>query len=155
MTAVQLEEFERRLNQRLCWFCGGATCASHRLQRQCSTCRKKWSYSRLERRWRLAQLYSSQTDVHRAAQAAGCSYKTAAQAYNRFRTVLRFTDGELWRFAHPFPGQHSPTGAVEVLILRAIFENVFVPRIPCLSSDSREHARHSRTMVAGSGSIAP
>ena len=108
------------------------------MQRQCSTCRRKWSYVGLERRWLLAQLYSRQRDCHLAARDVGVSSKTAAQIYTRFRTVLRFSDGELWRKIHPFRAGAPPAGlAVQAAILRTLYQELFLPRIPIINASRR------------------
>lgn len=57
--------------------------------------------------------------------------KTAAQIYARFRTVLRFSDGELWRNIHPFRAGGQPAGlAVEAAILRTLYQGLFLLRSP-------------------------
>ena len=127
---MTVAEFERRLTQRLCWACGGTTHASHLGQRQCSKCRKKWSYVRLERRWKLARLYACQIDCDQAAVDAGVSRKTAGQVYASFRTVLRFSDGDRWRHVHPFRGRPAPAGlAGKELVLEVLLETLLLPRI--------------------------
>ena len=98
------------------------------MQRQCSTCRKKWSYFRLERRWVLAQIYSRQDDFRSAAQAAGVSQKTAAQVFDQFYTVLRPSEEDHWSNTKPLP-----RGEAEATILSALYERVFLPYIQSIN----------------------
>lgn len=54
---MTLEEFEAYLTRQMCWLDGAPTHASHAGQRQCRHCRRKWSYLKWTRYWRLAQLF--------------------------------------------------------------------------------------------------
>jgi len=52
-----LGEFHRLLAEERCWIDGENTHPSHAGQRQCSRCRRKWSYRIMQRHWHLAALF--------------------------------------------------------------------------------------------------
>lgn len=62
LVAINLREFQHRLAQQRCWIDGARTHHSFAGQRQCPQCRRKWSFSNLQRHWRLAKLFCAPSD---------------------------------------------------------------------------------------------
>ena len=123
-------EFIAILRERRCWDCGAPTHASNLGQRQCPVCRRKLSYTRLARRWALAECYAEQRHYRSAASRTGVSRKTTLAMYARFRTTVRFSEGDLWKFVHPFKShadQINPEAKRRVL--RTLFEQIFEPTL--------------------------
>lgn len=81
-------EFDRFLRFRLCWTDGTPTSSSHAGQRQCSQCRRKWSYEVLSRRWVLAGEFCKGSSRRTAAKAAGMDVHTAGRHYERFHDLV-------------------------------------------------------------------
>jgi hypothetical protein len=50
--------------------------------------------------------------------------------YARFRTALRFSEGDLWRFVHPFKSTDDQVKPeIRRKVLRILFEQVFEPAL--------------------------
>jgi hypothetical protein len=54
---MELRAFQRRLLGSRCWIDDAPTHASHAGQRQCTQCRRKWSFATLQRHWQLAKFF--------------------------------------------------------------------------------------------------
>lgn len=97
--------FNRHLTQKLCWIDGSPTHASSARQRQCSLCRRKWSYEGLSKQWLLAQEYCAGRNRRVAAQVAGVDVHTAGRHYSAFERALaghlrrNLELGRGWKFA--------------------------------------------------------
>lgn len=97
--------FNRHVTQKLCWIDGSPTHASSARQRQCSLCRRKWSYDGLSKRWLLAQEYCAGRSRRVAARAAGVDVHTAGRHYAAFERALtghlrrNLELGHAWKFA--------------------------------------------------------
>jgi hypothetical protein len=85
---VNAASFNRHLTRKLCWIDSSPTHASSERQRQCSQCRRKWSYDGLARRWILAQEYCAGSNRRQAAAAAGVDVHTAGRHYAAFEGAL-------------------------------------------------------------------
>lgn len=95
--------FNRYLTRKLCWRDGSATHASSAWQRQCSHCRRKWSYEALAKQWVVAQEYCAGHTRQEAARAAKVGQHTAGRHYAAFEKALAshlrllLKKGELWK----------------------------------------------------------
>ncbi len=85
---MDLYDFERHLVGQLCWHCHEATRPSHRLQRRCPACRRKWSYERRRVRWEPLKAFCLAATAHHAARTVGCSYPTAYRAFADCRRAM-------------------------------------------------------------------
>jgi len=85
---MNLKDYERHLIGQLCWVCHTATVPSHRQQRRCPRCRRKWSYERRRVRYELLKPFCLSSTAHQAHRVVGCSYPTAYGAYTDFRQAL-------------------------------------------------------------------
>jgi hypothetical protein len=85
---VNAASFNRHLTRKLCWIDGSPTHASSERQRQCSQCRRKWSYDGLAKQWILAQEYCAGSNRRQAAAAAGVDVHSAGRHYIAFERAL-------------------------------------------------------------------
>jgi transposase len=85
---MDLYNYERHLVGQLCWRCHEATRPSHRRQRRCPACRRKWSYERRRVRWELLKAFCLSATAHHAARTVGCSYPTAYRADTECRLAM-------------------------------------------------------------------
>ncbi len=85
---MTVSDYERHLIGQLCWRCHEATRPSHRRQRRCPACRRKWSYERRRVRWELLKAFCLTATAHHAARQVRCAYPTAYRAFVAFRAAL-------------------------------------------------------------------
>lgn len=85
---MTLNDYERHLIGQLCWVCHAATRPSHRRQRRCPQCRRKWSYERQRVRYELLKAFCLSSTAHHAHRVVRCSYPTAYRAFTEFRRAL-------------------------------------------------------------------
>ncbi|MBU3664899.1 MAG: hypothetical protein FGM15_03350 [Chthoniobacterales bacterium] len=95
--------FNRHLTRKLCWIDGSPTHVSSAKQRQCTRCRRKWSYDGLIKQWLLAQEFCAGHSRREAAVAAGVDVHTAGRHYADFQLALAgyvrrlLAEGMAWR----------------------------------------------------------
>lgn len=120
------QEYERHLEKQLCWHCHRPTHQSHRRQRQCPLCRRKWSYHRRMVEWKLIKAFSCRQKQARAAFWLGIAYRTVWNHFMRFENAIRHAgENECLRFRRYFTNDSLPTDgaqreAVEFLYRRFI-----------------------------------
>ena len=85
---MTLSDYERHLIGQLCWVCHAATRPSHRRQRRCPQCRRKWSYERQRVRYELLKAFCLSSTAHHAHRVVRCSSPTAYRAFTEFRQTL-------------------------------------------------------------------
>ena len=82
---MDVSDYERHLIGQLCWLCHEATRPSHRRQRRCPACRRKWSFERRRMRWELLKAFCLTATARHAARQLRCAYPTAyPTAYRAF-----------------------------------------------------------------------
>ena len=86
---MTFDEYERHVREQLCWRCHAVTQVSHRLQRQCSRCRAKWSYKRRLLQLDLLALFSRHFNAHEASGHRQVSYSTAWTHFFLFEKAIR------------------------------------------------------------------
>jgi hypothetical protein len=101
---MTLEEFEHRLTHQKCWLDGAPTHESHSGQRQCRSCRRKWSYKSLQRHWRLAQLF--------------CAPSGKAAEYIRDQVGPAGASGSAVEFRVPHPAKELVNRVHAAVLLR-------------------------------------
>lgn len=73
------------IDQQLCWIHGVPTHASSALQRQCPTCRTKWSYEHLALELAALEHYCRGENASETARRMGCAKNTALKHHASFR----------------------------------------------------------------------
>ena len=80
-----IEEYRRYLRDQLCWIDGSPTCASSDSQRQCTSCRVKWSYIQMSLEFSIFEQFCNGERARKAAINLGCSRNTVM---SHFRSLL-------------------------------------------------------------------
>ena len=83
-TKMEVSDYQRFVDEELCWLDGLPTHSSNATQRQCSGCRRKWNYLEQRRRFDLLVSYSQGLRAGAAAASCGCSRNTAQTWYRKF-----------------------------------------------------------------------
>ena len=71
-----IDAYRRYLTDQLCWIDGSPTCTSSDSQRQCTSCRVKWSYVQLNLEFAIFEQFCNGERARRAAINLGCSRNT-------------------------------------------------------------------------------
>jgi hypothetical protein len=119
---VEVEEYERHLVEQLCWLCHVPTHTSHRQQRQCPKCRRKWSFRRRLKQWQLLKLFGEHLSVRQAAKLSGCAYRTVHQRFLDWERIVR-QSGFRWIFRNGQPAL-GPEETQAVLFMLIVQETV-------------------------------
>jgi transposase len=94
LSEMSQKEYERHLERQLCWICHRPTHQSHRHQRQCPLCRRKWSYHRRTAEWKLMLAFCQRENPHHASGRLRIAYGTARNHFNRFKRAIRHAGEE-------------------------------------------------------------
>jgi transposase len=105
---MDVSDYERHLIGQLCWRCHEATRPSHRRQRRCPACRRKWGCERRRVRWELLKASCLTATAHHAARQVRCACPTAYRASVDFRAALARLAAEEGR---PLLGELEPDGS--------------------------------------------
>jgi hypothetical protein len=76
-----IEAYRHYLTDQLCWIDGSPTCTSSDSQRQCTSCRVKWSYVQLHLEFTIFEQFCNGEPARRAAINLGCSRNTVMSHY--------------------------------------------------------------------------
>lgn len=76
-----VDAYRSYLRDQLCWIDGSPTCASSDFQRQCTSCRVKWSYVQLTLAFAIFEQFCNGERARRAAMNLGCSRNTVMSQY--------------------------------------------------------------------------
>ena len=76
-----VDAYRGYLREQLCWIDGSPTCASSDSQRQCTSCRVKWSYVQLTLAFAIFEQFCNGERARRAAMNLGCSRNTVMSQY--------------------------------------------------------------------------
>jgi len=80
-----IDAYRRYLRDQLCWIDGSPTCASSDSQRQCSSCRVKWSYIQTALEFAIFEQFCNGERARKAAMNLDCSRNTVMSHY---RTLM-------------------------------------------------------------------
>jgi hypothetical protein len=80
-----IDAYRRYLRDQLCWIDGSPTCASSDSQRQCTSCRVKWSYIQTTLEFAIFEQFCNGERARKAAMSLGCSRNTVMSHY---RTLM-------------------------------------------------------------------
>ena len=75
------EAYRCYLRDQLCWIDGAPTCASSDSQRQCTSCRVKWSYIQVTLEFAIFEQFCNGERARKAAMNLGCSRNTVMSHY--------------------------------------------------------------------------
>jgi hypothetical protein len=75
------DAYRRYLRDQLCWIDGAPTCASSDSQRQCTSCRVKWSYIQITLEFAIFEQFCNGERARKAAMNLGCSRNTVMSHY--------------------------------------------------------------------------
>ena len=76
-----IDAYRRYLRDQLCWIDGAPTCASSDSQRQCTSCRVKWSYVQITLEFAIFEQFCNGERARKAAMNLGCSRNTVMSHY--------------------------------------------------------------------------
>jgi hypothetical protein len=76
-----IDAYRRYLTDQLCWIDGSPTCTSSDSQRQCTSCRVKWSYVQLHLEFVIFEQFCNGEPARRASINLGCSRNTVMSHY--------------------------------------------------------------------------
>lgn len=125
------EEYERHLEKRLCWHCHRPTHQSHRRQRQCPLCRRKWSYHRRMMEWKLVNAFCRRENPRRASRWLRIAYRTAWNHFMRFECAIRHAgEDECVRFRRYLSARRLPTEGAEREAAVFLYEKFIRPTVP-------------------------
>jgi hypothetical protein len=78
---TSIDAYRRYLRDQLCWIDGSTTCASSDSQRQCTSCRVKWSYIQITLEFAVFEQFCNGERARKAALNLGCSRNTVMSHY--------------------------------------------------------------------------
>jgi len=137
MTAA---EYERHLEGELCWHCHVATHKSHARQRQCPTCRRKWSYHHRQLEWKLLKAFCEVYSRRSTSHTLNVAYRTVWNHFMRFEIAVRRADesgeldevgaGETSGFLFHLAKKTCPRIEVQQATVVFVYEKLIRPTVP-------------------------
>lgn len=125
------QEYERHLEKQLCWICHRPTHQSHRRQRQCPLCRRKWSYHRRRMEWELMKAFCCRQEQAKVARRLKLAYPTAWKHFGRFECAIRRAgENKCVRFRRYFTLRRPITDGAQQEAMEFLYEKLIRPTDP-------------------------